>query len=113
MNGTNFPIITGPARPEYKMDEAMKMVGKTIERIEFGQQEISKDCHQCETINIYFTDKTAVTIQVGSNVDNILGECDNQFQGKTLKQIKPNDFSTDLILFWETQEKLQEIGYLK
>ncbi len=91
-----FPKLNKPPSPEFKMSEAQKMVGKQIKKVEFGKEEFCKDCHQCEAINIHFTDGTAMTIRIGSNAVNIADE---------YSQIKPTDFHTDLMLFWA--EKVQ------
>lgn len=92
-----FPILTKPPRPEFKLVHAQLMVGKTIERIEFGETNFHKDAHQGEAMNIYFNDGTAVTIQIGSNAFNVASEN---------VDIKPSDIHTDIMLFWA--EKLTE-----
>lgn len=91
-----FPKLNKPPSPKFKMSEAQKMVGKQIKKVEFGKEEFCKDCHQCEAINIYFTDGTAMTIRIGSNAGNIATK---------YSQIKPSEIHTDLMLFWA--EKLQ------
>ena len=91
-----FPKLNKPPSPKSKMSEAQKMVGKQIKKVEFGKEEFCKDCHQCEAINIYFTDGTAMTIRIGSNAGNIATK---------YSQIKPSEIDTDLMLFWA--EKLQ------
>lgn len=91
-----FPKLTKPPKPEYKLLKAQRMVGKQVERIEFGETEFHKDVHSGEAINIYFSDGTAVTIIIGSNAYNIASEYED---------IKPSDIHTDLMLFWA--EKLQ------
>jgi hypothetical protein len=60
-----FPKFNKPPRPEFKLEKAQRMVGKTIEKIEFGETSIHEDAHQGEALNIYFTDGTAVTFQIG------------------------------------------------
>lgn len=91
-----FPQFNRPPSPEFKLAEAQRMVGKQIEKVEFGKEDFCEDCHQCEAINFHFTDGTAMTIRIGSNAGNIANE---------YSQIKPSDFQTDLMVFWA--EKLQ------
>ncbi len=86
-----FAKIDGPPSPRFKIVEAQRMVGKQIEKVEFGKTEFHKDVHRNEAINIFFADGTAMTIRVGSNAYNI--SCEHS-------QIKPSDFHTDLMLFW-------------
>lgn len=86
-----FPILNKPPRPESKMSEAQRMVGKQIEKVEFGETEFNEDVHQSESINIYFTDGTAMTIRIGSNACNIASDHN---------RIKPSDIHTDLMIFW-------------
>lgn len=92
-----FPKFEKPPRPEFKLGEALKMKGKTIENIEFGETKFHKDVHAGEGINIYFTDGTAVSLQIGSNAYNIASDHD---------KIKPPDIHTDIMLFWA--EKLRK-----
>lgn len=86
-----FPKLNKPPRPEFKLGKAQRMVGKTIEKIEFGETNFHEDAHQGEALNIYFTDGTAVTFQIGSNAYNIASD----YEG-----IKPSDIHTDIMLFW-------------
>ncbi|WP_276166655.1 hypothetical protein [Zobellia alginiliquefaciens] len=92
-----FPKFDKPPRPEFKLEEALKMKGKTIESIEFGETKFHKDVHAGEGINIYFTDGTAVSLQIGSNAYNIASK---------YNEINPPDIHTDIMLFWA--EKLRK-----
>lgn len=94
-----FPNFSGPPRPGFKIIDAQRMVGKTIEKVEFGETKFHEDAHQGEAINIYFTDGTALTIIIGSNASNI--SFDHE-------KIKPSDIHTDLMIFWA--EKIQSIN---
>ena len=92
-----FPKLNKPPRPESKLIEAHRLVGKQIEKVEFGEISFHKDAHLGEAINIFFTDGTAVTIRIGSNAYHIASEHE---------EIKPSDIHTDIMLFWA--EKLEE-----
>jgi hypothetical protein len=97
---TLFPQLNKPPRPEFKLFEAQKMVGKTIERIEFGEKEFDKNLHLSEAINLFFTDGTSTTIQIGSNASNISDKYDN---------ISPSNIHTDIMIFWADRiKKLDE-----
>jgi len=91
-----FPKLNKPPRPEYKLSEAQRMIGKTIQKIEFGETNFHEDVHQGEALNIYFTDGTAVTFQIGSNAYNIASDYES---------IKPSDIHTDIMLFWAERLK--------
>ncbi|MCX2681405.1 hypothetical protein OOZ15_15735 [Galbibacter sp. EGI 63066] len=86
-----FPKLDNPPRPESKLGEAQRMVGKIIEKVEFGETSFHEDVHQGEALNIYFTDGTAVTFRIGSNAYNIASDYED---------IKPSDIHTDIMLFW-------------
>ena len=83
----SFPKLIGPPRPEYKLQEMKKVEGKTIERVEFGEEEPNPEVHQSEAIVLHFSDGTAMAIRVGSNAVNL-----KDYKRK----LKPIDFSTDL-----------------
>lgn len=94
---SSFPKITNPPMPRSKASAANKMIGKTIEKIEFGEYNPCKEAHKGEALNIYFSDGSAVSLQIGSNAANISYDHD---------EIKPSDFHTDIMLFWA--EKLSQ-----
>lgn len=66
----DYPRIVGPPRPGLKMRELEKAIDKTISAVEFGQQENPPpaSAHEAEAIVLHFTDGTALSITVGSNV---------------------------------------------
>jgi hypothetical protein len=86
-----FPNIVKPPRPDFKFADIQKAVGKTIKSIEFGAEEEHKEVHEREAIIFHFEDGTSMTIRVGSNAQNIHYQYEN---------IKANEFSTDLMIFW-------------
>lgn len=86
-----FPKFQKPTRPEMKIPLAQQMVGKTIEKVEYGERDFYKDAHEAEGLNIYFTDGTAISIQIGSNSANIASDYED---------LSASDFHTDIMLFW-------------
>ena len=91
-----FPNIAKPPRPVFKFADIQKAVGKTIKSIEFGEIEEYEKAHQSEAIIFHFEDGTSMTVIVGSNALNIHHKYEN---------IKPNEFSTDLMIFWASSLK--------
>lgn len=86
-----FPKFIGPPRPELKAGELERVVGKTISRVEFGEEEPVERVHRAEGIILHFSDGSAVSIRIGSNAGNISDEFDG---------LKAEHFSTDLMIFW-------------
>ncbi len=96
---SNFPIIsTGPCPPE-KMEEAQKMVGKTIKSVDFGGVEYCQESHGSEALALHFEDGSSLSIQIGSNAYNI---------SMKHRDIKPSDFGTDIMLFWADSISIKE-----
>lgn len=85
------PRLIGPPQPELKASELAKAVGKEISRVEFGEQDTHAQAHAAEAIILHFTDGSSLSILVGSNALNIA----TRYPG-----IKPKDFRTDLMVFW-------------
>ena len=82
-----FPKFQGPARPEMKIEKLTKLVGRTIERVEWGELAAHPDRHQGEAIVLHFSDGSAACIDVGSNAGNL----QRDFEG-----LKPDMISTSL-----------------
>ena len=91
-----FPKFQKPARPQMKIPLAQQMVGKTIEKVEFGERDSYKEAHEAEGLNIYFTDGTAISVQIGSNSANIASDYED---------LSASDFHTDIMLFWAESVK--------
>jgi len=91
-----FPNIIKPPRPDFKFADIQKAVGKTIKSIEFGEEQKHEEVHEREAIIFHFKDGTSMTVKVGSNAQNIHHKYRN---------IKPNEFSTDLMIFWANAVK--------
>jgi hypothetical protein len=84
-----FPEYQGPPRPEMKYEKLTSFVGKTIERVDWGEVRQVEGVHQRESIVLHFTDGSAACIDVGSNAGNL----ESNFEG-----LRPEMFSTDLII---------------
>ena len=86
------PKIVGPPRPDSKIREVEKAIGKTISAVEFGEVEgLPAHVHEGEAIVLHFTDGTAMSIEIGSNVKNL-------FYGPG--GFQPGDIHTALMIFW-------------
>lgn len=71
--------------------EARKMVGKTIEKVEFGFREPMEGVHHSELLVIYFTDGSILALETGSNAENI---------SLTHSGVKAEEFHVDFIPHW-------------
>lgn len=85
-----FPKFIGPPRPEFKLEELKKAEGKCIQSVEFGEVE-RHGAHQSEEMILHFSDGSSMAILVGSNVGNLAHK---------FKDMNPEDFHTDLMVFW-------------
>jgi hypothetical protein len=90
MNGLS-PKFIGPPQPEFKMTELRKAEGKTIKSVEFGEEAERKGVHGSEGMIFHFTDGTSMSILVGSNADDLV---------RKFKDLKQEEFRTDLMVFW-------------
>jgi len=84
-------------KPNYSINQATEMVGKTIDSVKIGFQEVSSKVHQTEMLVIVFTDGTQLAISTGSNVGNVMSKIERD-KGKALKA---GDFHVDLDLTWQ------------
>lgn len=88
----NSPKIVGPPDPQFKMTDVKKCEGKTIDFVEFGEQQSLPGVHRAEMMVFHFTDGSVMTILVGSNAQNLASQH---------KGLKPTDVSTDLTALWD------------
>ena len=86
-----FPKFVGPPRPEFKMDELKKAEGKIIKLVEFGEEAERQGLHGREGMIFHFADGSSMAILVGSNAGNLAHK---------YKDMKPEEFHTDLMVFW-------------
>lgn len=80
------PKPVAPPEPNYSINEALSMVGKTVASVEVGHRREIPNVHQGELIVIHFSDGTSLAIDTGSNAQNISD--------------KPSAFATDFMLEW-------------
>jgi hypothetical protein len=91
-----FPDLNKDTCHEETKKRAKMMVGKKIEKVEYGITNNNENSHRSEAINIYFDDGTAISICIGSNASDIADRYEN---------LKPNDIHTDIMLFWANKIK--------
>ncbi len=91
------PKISGPPVREVKAERLKQVVGKTIADVEYGAVERLPDyIHEGEAIVLHFTDGTALSIEIGSNVRNL---------SAIHPDLKPGDFHTDLVPIWRDRDR--------
>jgi len=86
-----LPVITRPPETTYSIVEASQMIGKTIEKVEFGFRKDIKNVHGSEALIVYFTDGSIMGLETGSNAMNL---CDDE------NKLKPEDFQVDIEINW-------------
>ena len=57
-----LPRIEAPPEPNYSINDAARMVGKTIAKVEYGSRHGIKGVHQSEALIIYFTSAASVAL---------------------------------------------------
>lgn len=87
----SLPKVGRPAEPHYSINQARRMVGKTVESVEFGFRQDSQGLHQSELLICRFSDGSILAIDTGSNAQNI---------ASVHKGVSPEDFHVDLHLHW-------------
>jgi len=89
------PEIVGPALVPEKVLEIRDAIGKTIASIEFGvvANPYPDWVHEGEALVLHFTDGTALSIEIGSNIRNLA-------DANKYGDLKPGDLHTDLITMW-------------
>jgi len=86
-----LPRITRPAEENYSIVQASRIVGKTVERIEYGFREDLEGFHASEALIIYFTDGSIMGLQAGCNVMNLITDENG---------LRPEDFHVDFVVNW-------------
>lgn len=99
-----LPVIVKAPGHHYSINKAKYMVGKKIQKVDFGQRKFYKNVHESEALIITFTDGSMLGIDSGSNAVNVSGE-----KGK----IKPTDFHVDFSLSWVPAYKYKKRDYDK
>lgn len=89
-------LRTDRPRPEFKLADLSRAIGKTVSRVEWGEEDNPPSIHQAESIILHFTDGTAMGIVVGSNVGNL---------GLEGTKRKPCPVEIDLMTVWLDNEQ--------
>jgi len=86
-----LPQIVQPPEAHYSINQIRSIIGKTVERVEYGFCQSIKGVHQGEAIILHFTDGSILGIDTGSNAVNVADD----YEG-----LQPEDFHTDFMLCW-------------
>ena len=86
----SLPKIVGGVEPHYSICEATRMVGKTVENVEFGKRKDIEEVHQSEVLCVEFTDGEILGLDTGSNALDF----------ERNAAMKPNEFHVDFMLTW-------------
>jgi hypothetical protein len=86
-----LPRIDRPSEAHYAITKLPVIIGKTVERVEFGFREHYDGSHQSEAMILFFTDGSILGIDTGSNAGNIA----SNYEG-----LQPEDFHADFMLYW-------------
>lgn len=80
---------TNKPQPNYSICGLPKVVGKTIQSVEFGFREPNRQLHESEAMILHFTDGSMLGIATGSNAQNVVVKCEC---------LEPSDFHVDFML---------------
>lgn len=80
-----------PPEPHYAITQLPQIVGKTVERVEYGFCQHIEGSHQSEGMILYFTDGSILGIDTGSNACNVA----DAHEG-----LQPDEFHADFMLMW-------------
>lgn len=80
-----------PPEPHYSITQLPQIVGKTVERVEYGFCQHVEGTHQSEGMILYFTDGSILGIDTGSNACNVA----DGHAG-----LQPDEFHADFMLKW-------------
>jgi hypothetical protein len=86
-----LPMLNKEVHHFASIRQSSQMIGKTIERVEYGERETIEGVHGSEGLLIHFTDGTILGIETGSNASNITSSRDD---------LRSEDFHVDLALSW-------------
>jgi len=88
---THGSTLVQPPEAHYSINQIRSIIGKTVERVEYGFCQSIKRIHQGEAIILHFTDGSILGIDTGSNAVNVADD----YEG-----LQPEDFHTDFMLCW-------------
>ena len=86
---------TEPGILRHLREQAPKMEGKTVKTVKFGVREHHTELHQSDVLLLEFTDGSILSIQTGSNADNIVHDLEQRGV-----RMEPDEFHTDFVLIW-------------
>ncbi len=86
-----LPQIDRPPEAHYSIAQLPQIVGKTVERVEYGFCKHIEGTHQSEGMILYFTDGSILGIDTGSNACNVADEHEG---------LQPDEFHADFMLKW-------------
>jgi hypothetical protein len=86
-----LPRITGAPKANFSILQALRMKGKTVDRVEVGLREEIKNVHASEAVIIYFTDGSIMSLDTGSNVGNVANDKNG---------LRPEEFNVDFMVHW-------------
>lgn len=86
-----LPRIDRPPEAHYSIAQLPQIVGKTVERVEYGFCKHIEGTHQSEGMILYFTDGSILGIDTGSNACNVAYEHEG---------LQPDEFHADFMLQW-------------
>jgi hypothetical protein len=94
-----FPKVGVKPQPNYSINKARQMKGKTIDRVEYGFEDKGGDGHNTEMMILYFSDGSAVGITTGCNFETL---CTDE------NELQPSDFQVNLHVQWlESKDNLK------
>ena len=86
----SLPKIVGGVESHYSICEATRMVGKTVEKVEFGKRRDIAEVHQSEVLCVKFTDGELLGLETGSNASEL----------ERSTAMKPSELQVDFMLRW-------------
>lgn len=86
-----LPRIDRPPMGHFSIMQLPVIVGKTVERVEFGFRRHTDGVHESEAIILHFTDGSILGVDTGSNAVNVASDHHG---------LKPSEFHVDFVLYW-------------
>jgi hypothetical protein len=80
-----------PPEAHYSITQLPQIVGKTVQRVEYGFCKHIEGSHESEGMILYFTDGSILGIDTGSNACNVADEHEG---------LQPDEFHADVMLKW-------------
>lgn len=66
--------IEADAEPHYSINHVSRMIGKTIDKVEYGSRHHIDGVHQSEAVIFHFTDGSMMSLDTGSNASQVLDD---------------------------------------